>query len=113
MMPVIPGLTDDPAAIENVVRGGAPRGRIGGLVALAVPQTLGGPPLHPVHQGALSRDGGPYRRVLRPRGVCAARLRRRLGAIFDRMRANYGFTMDHERYIGATPAQSAAAAARD
>ena len=76
MMPVIPGLTDAPAAIESVVRAARRAGASAVWWRSLFLKPVGGTPLHPVHQGALSRGGGTDRRILRARGLCAARLRR-------------------------------------
>ena len=61
MMPVIPGLTDAPAAIESVVRAARRAGASAVWWRSLFLEAFGGPPLHPVHQGALSRGGGANR----------------------------------------------------
>ena len=55
---------------------GTARGRKRRMVAFAFPKAVGGTPLYPIRQGALSRSGGLDRRILRARGICSARLRR-------------------------------------
>jgi len=96
MMPVIPGLIDGPAAIESVVRRRAAlrRERVWWRSLFLKP--FGGPPLSSVRQGATPEVAGRIdesnaRAVYAPRGLRPSES----AAVFDRMRAKYGFTVDH------------------
>jgi DNA repair photolyase len=95
MMPMIPGLTDTPAAIESVVRAGRRAGasavwwRSLFLKPAAARRFI---PFIKEHfpEVAPRIDEFYARAVYAPRGYDE-----QLGAIFDRIRAKYGFTVDH------------------
>src|ERR1700719_1553173 len=95
MMPMIPGLTDTPAAIESVVRGARRAGasavwwRSLFLKPAAARRFI---PFIKEHfpEVAGRIDEIYVHAVYAPRGYDE-----RLGAVFDRIRAKYGFTVDH------------------
>jgi DNA repair photolyase len=95
MMPVIPGLTDGPTAIESVVRAARRYGasavwwRSLFLKPSAARRFI---PFIKEHfpEVAGRIDEFYARAVYAPRGYDE-----RVGAVFDRMRAKYGFTVDH------------------
>jgi DNA repair photolyase len=95
MMPMIPGLTDMPAAIESVVRAARRAGasavwwRSLFLKPAAARRFI---PFIKEHfpEVAPRIDEFYARAVYAPRGYDE-----RLGALFDRLRAKYGFTVDH------------------
>ncbi len=108
MMPMIPGLTDAPAAIESVVRAARRAGasavwwRSLFLKPSAARRFI--PFVRQNFPEVAKRIGEFYARaVYAPRGYDE-----RLGAVFDRMRAKYGFAVDpRERRA---PARAAATA---
>jgi DNA repair photolyase len=95
MMPMIPGLTDTPVAIESVVRAARRAGasavwwRSLFLKPAAARRFI---PFIKEHfpEVAPRIDEFYARAVYAPRGYDE-----RLGAVFDRIRAKYGFTVDH------------------
>jgi DNA repair photolyase len=95
MMPMIPGLTDTPAAIESVVRAGRRAGanaiwwRSLFLKPAAARRFI---PFIKEHfpEVAPRIDEFYARAVYAPRGYDD-----QLGAVFDRIRAKYGFMVDH------------------
>ena len=76
MMPMIPGLTDDPAAIENVIRAARRANASGVWWRSLFLETGGRAPLHSIRQGAFPAPGRAHRHVLRSRRVRPASLRR-------------------------------------
>jgi len=111
MMPVIPGLTDAPAAIESVVRAARRAGasavwwRSLFLKPAAARRFI---PFIKEHFPEVAERVDEFyaRAVYAPRGYDE-----RLGTIFDRMREKYGFTVDHrDRRDRDEPARAAAPA---
>jgi DNA repair photolyase len=104
MMPMIPGLTDDPAAIESVIRGAHRAGASGVWWRSLFLKSAAARRFIP-----FVRDRFPHlaeridmfyaRAEYVPRAYDD-----RMGAIFDRIRARYGFPIDHERRMAAQPA---------
>jgi len=104
MMPMIPGLTDNPAAIESVIRG-AQRAGASGVWWRSL-----------FLKPAAARRFIPFVRERFPHlaeriDMFYARAAYvphayddRMGVIFDRIRARYGFPIDHERCMAAQPA---------
>lgn len=107
MMPVIPGLTDMPASIENVVRAARAAGASEVWWRSLFLKPSAAARFIPFIKQQLP-DAAPRIDEFYARAVYAPRTYdERLGVIFDRMRAKYGFTIGHRDRR--EPAQAAAA----
>src|SRR5271155_1939003 len=107
MMPMIPGLTDDPAAIENVIRA-ARRANASGvwwrslfLKPAAARRFI--PFIKERFPHLAERIDMFYGRAEYVPQAYDDRMRR----IFDRIRPRYGFPVDHERFMGHATAAAA------
>ena len=108
MMPVIPGLNDAPAAIENVVRAARRAGARAVWWRSLFLKPAAARRFIPFVKERLPEIADPIDQFY-ARAVYAPRAYdERIGAIFDRLRAKYGFIVDH-RDRRDTPAAAPAA----
>ncbi len=95
MMPVIPGLTDAPAAIESVVRAArrAGAGAVWWRSLFLKPSAARR--FIPFIKEHFPEVAGRIDEFYAPRGLCAARLRRTAGRDLRSDARKYGFKVDH------------------
>ena len=104
MMPMIPGLTDDPTAIESVIRQAHRAGASGVWWRSLFSEAGRRAPFHPVRQGALPALAGRIDMFYAHAEYVPHAYDDRMRVIFNRIRERYGFPIDNERYAIQPPA---------
>jgi DNA repair photolyase len=110
MMPVIPALTDDPAAIESVIRGARRAGASGVWWRSLFLKPAAARRFIPFVKERFPHLAERIDMFYGHAEYVPHAYDERMRVIFDRIRARYGFAIDHERYM--TPAPVAPQAAR-
>ncbi len=101
MMPMIPGLTDDPAAIESVIRGAQRAGASGVWWRSLFLKPAAARRFIPLIRERFPHLAGRIEMFYARAEYVPRAYDDRMGVIFDRIRARYGFPIDHERCMTA------------
>ncbi len=101
MMPMIPGLTDDPAAIESVIRGAHRAGASGVWWRSLFLKPAAARRFIPLIRERFPHLAGRIEMFYARAEYVPRAYDDRMGVIFDRIRARYGFPIDHERCMTA------------
>jgi DNA repair photolyase len=104
MMPIIPGLTDDPAAIESVIRAAHRAGASGVWWRSLFLKPAAARRFIPLIRERLPHLAGRIEMFYARSEYVPRAYDDRMGVIFDRIRARYGFPIDHERCTAAQAA---------
>jgi len=103
MMPMIPGLTDDPAAIESVIAGAHHAGASGVRWRSLFLKPAAARRFIPFVKERFPHLAERIDMFYARAEYVAHAYDDRMGAIFDRIRARYGFPIDHERCMVQPP----------
>jgi DNA repair photolyase len=103
MMPMIPGLTDHPAAIESVIRGARHAGASGVRWRSLFLKPAAARRFIPFVKERFPHLAERIDMFYARAEYVAHAYDDRMGAIFDRIRARYGFPIDHERCMVQPP----------
>ncbi len=104
MMPMIPGLTDDPAAIESVIRGAQRAGASGVWWRSLFLKPAAARRFIPFVRDRFPHLAERIDMFYAHAEYVPRAYDDRMGVIFDRIRARYGFPIAHERRMAAQPA---------
>lgn len=103
MMPMIPGLTDEPAAIESVIRGAHRAGASGVWWRSLFLKPAAARRFIPFMKERFPHLTGRIDAFYAHAEYVPHAYDERMGRLFDRLRARYGFPIDHERYMDKAP----------
>src|ERR1700722_7308860 len=103
MMPMIPGLTDDPAAIESVIRAANRAGASGVWWRSLFLKPAAARRFIPYVKERFPHLCGRIDAFYSHSEYAPHAYDERMGRLFDRLRARYGFPIDHEREIEKPP----------
>jgi DNA repair photolyase len=103
MMPMIPGLTDDPAAIESVIRGARHAGASGVRWRSLFLKPAAARRFIPFVKERFPHLAERIDMFYARAEYVPHAYDDRMGVIFDRIRTRYGFPIDHERRMAAQP----------
>jgi len=103
MMPLIPGLTDDPAAIESVIRAANRAGASGVWWRSLFLKPAAARRFIPYVKERFPHLCGRIDAFYAHAEYAPHAYDERMARLFDRLRARYGFPIDHERYMDKAP----------
>src|SRR6266849_5510215 len=103
MMPMIPGLTDDPAAIESVIRSANRAGASGVWWRSLFLKPAAARRFIPYVKERFPHLCGRIDAFYAHAEYAPHAYDERMARLFDRLRARYGFPIDHERYMDKAP----------
>src|SRR6266436_5289363 len=106
MMPMIPGLTDEPAAIESVIRRAHRAGASGVWWRSLFLKPAAARRFIPFMKERFPHLSERIDAFYAHAEYAPHAYDERMGRLFDRLRARYGFPIDHERYEGKTRRRS-------
>jgi DNA repair photolyase len=106
MMPVIPGLTDEPAAIEHVIRAARRAGASGVWWRSLFLRPAAARRFIPFMKERFPHLGGRIDAFYAHAAYPPRAYDERMGAVFDRLRRKYGFPESRERDMSASPARA-------
>jgi len=103
MMPMIPGLTDEPAAIESVIRGAHRAGASGVWWRSLFLKPAAARRFIPFVKERFPQLSERIDAFYAHAEYAPHQYDERMGRLFDRLRTRYGFPLDHERNEGRPP----------
>src|SRR5260370_17237293 len=103
MMPMIPGLTDEPAAIESVIRGAHRAGASGVWWRSLFLKPAAARRFIPFMKERFPHLSDRIDAFYAHAEYAPHAYDERMGRLFDRLRTQYGFPIDHERYEARPP----------